>query len=224
MNHYNCIYMYTNKINGKRYIGQTKDFELRHKQHLGLKKTKEILIDKKIKQYGIENFEIKILAENISSQEKMNEYEKFFIERYNTLVKNGKGYNIADGGYSNPYAGKTEKQMEEIKKKMRDNHADFKGKNHPNYGKQMSEEQKEKLSNFHCIPVAQYDLDGNLIKIWKGARIAERELNIRDITKCCKFWEMNCDKKEWFKKYKRRPIKTVNGFVWKYYKEGDKNE
>ena len=30
INHYNCIYMYTNLINGKRYVGKAKDFNKRH--------------------------------------------------------------------------------------------------------------------------------------------------------------------------------------------------
>ena len=81
-NHYNCIYMYINKINGKRYIGQTNDFIRRHMEH---KKpsTNEQPIDRAFNKYGTDNFEIIILAENLT-QEQMNEYEKFFIKRYNT--------------------------------------------------------------------------------------------------------------------------------------------
>ena len=29
-NHYNCIYMYTNKINGNGYVGQAVDFKKIH--------------------------------------------------------------------------------------------------------------------------------------------------------------------------------------------------
>ena len=28
-NHYNCIYMYVNKINGKGYVGKAEDFLIR---------------------------------------------------------------------------------------------------------------------------------------------------------------------------------------------------
>ena len=48
----NVIYCYTNKINGKRYVGQTvQKLKNRHCQHLSGKQ----LIDKKLKQYGVEN-------------------------------------------------------------------------------------------------------------------------------------------------------------------------
>ena len=83
-NHYNCIYMYINKINGKKYVGQAKDFYKRHTEHIResryeLRKHYNLPFHSAIRKYGIENFKIKILAENIPTQEKMNEYEKFFI-------------------------------------------------------------------------------------------------------------------------------------------------
>ena len=54
----NVIYCYTNKINGKRYVGQTiQKLRKRHGQHLSGKQ----LIDKKLKQYGVENFKLEVL-------------------------------------------------------------------------------------------------------------------------------------------------------------------
>ena len=83
-NYYNCIYMYINKLNGRKYIGQAQDFNKRHRHHIA-KSTNKYPIDRAFNKYGKENFEIKILAENIPTQEQMNEYEKF-IERIKEMT------------------------------------------------------------------------------------------------------------------------------------------
>ena len=166
-NHYNCIYMYINRINEKRYVGQAKDFNKRHKAHITCSYNENIKYDynfpfhRAIRKYGIENFKIQILAENIPTQEKMNEYEIFFIKRYNTLCKNGNGYNIASGGSNgNNFAGKTEEEMEEFKQKISEAKKGIKlsekhkqklsktksGENNPMYGKHHSEETIQKMS------------------------------------------------------------------------------
>lgn len=175
-NHYNCIYMYVNKVNGKRYVGQAVDFNDRHREHI--RKHKQV-IDRAIDKYGEENFEIIILKENLSNQCLLNFWECYYIDKYNCLAKNGNGYNISDGGHNgNAFAGKTEEEMlkirrkniegqkkhwnnmsEEDKKWFADKHKKEnlssetrqkmrdaqKGKTAWNKGKQMSEEQKEKM-------------------------------------------------------------------------------
>lgn len=141
-NHYNCIYMYINKVNNHKYIGQTNDFNRRYKEHLSYSKNKNKKdynspIHKAIRKYGINNFEIIILKEDLSSQCLLNLYECYYIKKYNCLSK--ENYNVASGGGNgNPYAGKTEEDMKEIRKKMSENHADFKGENHPQYGKHLN--------------------------------------------------------------------------------------
>ena len=72
------------------------------------------------------------------------------------------------------------------------------------------------------IRIAQYDKQGNLIKIWDGGSYEiKRELGIDQshIITCCKFWGTNCNKEEWYKTHKMHPLKSCGGFVWKYYKE-----
>lgn len=226
-NHFNCIYMYTNKINGKKYIGQAKNFNKRHGEHIRSSHNKNQKYDYNvpfhcaIRKYRIENFDIKILAENLT-QEKMNEYEKFFIKRHNTLTKNNYGYNISTGGSNgNNFAGKTLEEMNLIKKHMSENHANFKGENHPQYGKKQTEEQIIKRAKKKQIKIVQLDENENIINIWDSAKIASDTLKINNsnIVQCCKFWEINCDKEKWFENHKIRPSKKAGGFIWKYYKK-----
>lgn len=119
-----CVYCITNKINGKKYIGQTNDFKHRKSQHCG-EGTDRFYIDRAINKHGKENFKFEIIHKNIPI-EKINEWEMYYInEIYNTFK--GKGYNCQIGGGVNFGFKHTKK----AKMKMRKNHADFSGGNHP---------------------------------------------------------------------------------------------
>ena len=56
------------------------------------------LIDKKIKEYGVQNFTFQIIDENDDPQI-INQLEKDYIQKYNSLIPNG--YNIHIGGRNN---------------------------------------------------------------------------------------------------------------------------
>ncbi len=88
--------------------------------------------------------------------------------------------------------------------------------------KTMDYTQQQGENNSRSIKICQYNKETyELIKIWNSSRDIQRELGIShsNIGQCCKFWEMNCNKEEWFKICKNRPQKTAGGYIWKYYKE-----
>ena len=97
------IYMRISPSGGK-YIGQTalqeeKRWE-RHYQESCSPKRKDYnsILNKAIRKYGKDNFEVRILEDNIP-QEKLNEREAFWIEKYKTYYKDGNhGYNMTRGG------------------------------------------------------------------------------------------------------------------------------
>lgn len=135
--HVNCIYCYINKINGKRYIGQTNNIIARHRSHV---KGKETLFDKKLSEYGETNFLLVILKEDLKTSCLKDVYERYYIEKYNTVVINGCGYNIFCGGSGGNYwITKTEEEKEKIKEKLRQ----------ANLGKKASEETRQKLREVH---------------------------------------------------------------------------
>ena len=91
------IYMITNLITGKRYIGQSKNIFKRLQHHISDSKNPKrpnylTLIDSKIREYGEENFKFEVLlyVDNYSQYQFL---ESLFIIWYDTLVWNGKGYN-----------------------------------------------------------------------------------------------------------------------------------
>ena len=97
-----CIYCMTNKINGKKYIGQTNNFRRRMTQHKNDSQNPNAreystAIGAAIRKYGWENFENKIIFEaNDDEKDLINEKEIYYIEYYNTF--HGDGYNSAPGG------------------------------------------------------------------------------------------------------------------------------
>lgn len=93
------IYCIQNMINGKRYIGSSKDIYVRFSQHKGeLNKGKHIntLLQRAWNKYGKENFKFYIMEEtgDILTRRELLELEDFYIEKYKTY-KDENGYNIA---------------------------------------------------------------------------------------------------------------------------------
>lgn len=214
--HFNCIYMYVNKINNKKYIGQAMNFKNRHASHICCK---QLPLDRAITKYGIENFKIIILKENLTLKQR-NEWEEYYISYYNTTCVGGLGYNIKSGGrHAGWFEGKTKEEQQAYRDKCRKinmgENNPFYGKHHSdqskekirkaNSGKPKSEKTKEKISESRkgkgTKKIKQYTKDGEFIKEWEGSKLASKELGLKDpnIVACLKGRQ-----------------KTCGGFIWKY--------
>lgn len=96
------IYCITNKINGKKYIGQTT--ETIHKRWIRhINSHSNMAISKAIDKYGKENFEIKeLLCATCNTKKELcdtlNYLEIALIESNNSLIDFECGYNITRGG------------------------------------------------------------------------------------------------------------------------------
>lgn len=92
---------------------------------------------------------------------------------------------------------------EEWKKEMS---ARYSGENNPNFGKPMSKEQKQKISEHtkNKKTIVQLSLNGDFIKQYPSAKQAERETGVfnGNIIACCK---------------RKKP--TMGGYVWRYADE-----
>lgn len=87
------IYITTNKVNGKSYIGKkTFDENKLWINYLGSGTN----LKRAIKKYGRENFERRIIVYAFTSKD-LDELEKYYINKFNA-VENDMFYNIASGG------------------------------------------------------------------------------------------------------------------------------
>lgn len=122
------IYMHCNKINNKKYIGQTSldPPEKRWKNGYGYNTQ---MFFQAIKKYGWNNFEHIILETGLTAEE-ANIREKYYIQLYNTM-DNNYGYNCTEGG-SNFFT-----LSDEIRQKIKDSWT-------PERRKQQSDRLKEK--------------------------------------------------------------------------------
>ena len=92
------IYLVTNKINGKQYVGKTiKTVKHRWNHHLAdAKRASEYAIHRAIRKYGRDAFEVKTIATvKAEAEDLLDDVEKFCIQFYSTLSN---GYNMTEGG------------------------------------------------------------------------------------------------------------------------------
>ena len=128
MIHY--IYCYTNKINNKKYIGQTNNLERRKKQHIqdsihchkGHEISYNLPFHSAIRKYGIDNFDFEILKIiDTEDWNEVNDIESKYINDFQTICPNG--YNLQARGQANKGLNKTalpENVVEEIISKLKE--------------------------------------------------------------------------------------------------------
>lgn len=136
------IYLISNDINDKKYVGQTtRSIERRFNEHCwcsGCRKLHNAIL-----KYGKEHFTIKPLkvfscSSQLILEEQLNKWETFYIKYYDTV---NTGYNLSNGG--DHY-----KMSEETKHRL-------------SKSKQASKK-----------PVNQYDDEGNLIASYESLKEA----------------------------------------------------
>ena len=87
------IYCYTNKLNGKRYVGQSINLEKRYYQHLYNITAPKPYFDYYLHLYGVDNFVYEVLE--YCDKSIQNEREKYWIDYYDSY---NNGYNLTNGG------------------------------------------------------------------------------------------------------------------------------
>lgn len=126
------IYGYRNKINNKWYVGQTTmPLSERHRLHISGAKNKNssdynCLFHKKIRQYGINNFDLVVLENNVAKED-LDERERFWIKEKNSFIQNNKGYNLTIGGqkrknnedYWDVRSAFSKEEVKEVKNKIK---------------------------------------------------------------------------------------------------------
>lgn len=203
------IYLVTNQINQKQYVGQTKrTIEIRWKEHI--RKDDQTSLNKAIQKYGSENFAVTQLEE--CSDDLLNEREQYWITYYNTF-KNG--YNDTTGGQDCIMTTREEEVLElwnqgltvnrivETTKLNVETVRNYLNKNGINHDI-IKTRANYFIGKAKSKAVLQFDLEGNFIKEWPSGMEAERQLGInhRNIS------AVACGKRY-----------QTGGYIWK--KKGD---
>lgn len=232
-NEKNIIYVLQNKINKKCYVGKsTVCLATRWNRHIKNSAEGKYAINKTIRKYGPENFDVFCL-EIVGNKKQLAEREVFWIKKLGTFDY---GYNMTKGGEGSVGHKLSKEHKEKISKANKGKIVSDETKRRQSIAKKgkcsrktfiFSKETIEKMrkaalnkdytsdSYINGIkkatekrkkPVIQMDLDGNIIKIWSCAKEVEETIKVfaTTIAAVCK------GKK-----------KTTGGFKWKYLERAE---
>lgn len=166
---YGYIYLTTNLINNRKYIGQ-------HKSDVFTENYKGsgMILRQALEKYGWDNFKVELLEE-CSSKEELDLRERYWIKEYDA-VYSSEFYNIAFGGNSRhgPISDEHRKKLSELGKLRV-------GSKNPFYGKKLSEESKQKRLKSYMSTVSRRKQEGTYVVTKPGFSIynnGESELRV----------------------------------------------
>jgi group I intron endonuclease len=219
------IYKFTNRVNGKVYIGQSRNIYLRYKEH---RKDQNSGMSIAIKKYGIESFNFEVI-ERVDDLTNLNEREQYWLDYYQAF-RRSRGYNRAKL-VTNFKLGRKHSAEANLALGIRMK-AYWANNPNPNLGRKYSEETRKKISEaklrnpltkeqYDAISiirvkkmtkrVAQIDLKtSQLIQVWESVTAIQQQLGIpaASIRYACRGFQNN--------KNGRYPKTSHAGYRWEY--------
>jgi group I intron endonuclease len=182
------IYQIRNTVNGKCYIGQTRQrwVSQRWNDH---KKKPEGILKFAFASHGLDKFEFSVICE--IPNEELNDREVKEIAERGTLAP--RGYNLKPGGEGGEMHEETKRKISEANKishagvKLSEEHArriSEGQRQSPNMSHPRTEEQRQKdreAKKAKMKPVDQYTLDGTFMKTWESVRAT----GVNRVRDCC---------------------------------------
>jgi group I intron endonuclease len=189
-----CIYAHVLKTDGRCYIGQTCNLEGRWKPSAYKNSTKFYAA---IQKYGWNNFEHKILKDNLTLSE-ANFWESYFIKNLDTI---GKGFNLNSGGDNKLHSQETKEKMSQTRRGV--SHS----KEHSLAISRALKGKKKTAQAIRNNQLAQHRKVVQCIEtgvIYESLAEAERQTHIfaETISRCC-----------------RGKQKTASGYHWRFVDE-----
>ena len=163
-----CVYMHTNKENGKVYIGMTINGDDPNKRwHNGYGYRTQKRFFRAINKYTWDGFFHEVIASNLTREEAIK-FEKLLIGFYD--AKNPKrGYNCTDGGDGVTGCHVSEERKRKRNKTMQKYFSD------PAYIRKMRD-----VAQKRCV--YQFTLSGDFVNVFESAMEAERQTGILNAT------------------------------------------
>lgn len=155
--HFSCIYLWTNLVNGKKYVGQTTCFHRRMKTYRHT--YPNAYMERAVNKHGLDNFDITILERDVPL-DKLDEREQYWLDYYQSYDMD-KGYNICKVAGTTKGVTHTEEWCQEhsdyMKEKWKDAeyrnfwHNRMSGENNYFYGKRFSGDKNGHAKAVRCV-------------------------------------------------------------------------
>lgn len=182
------VYKILNTVNNNFYIGSAIDYSRRLREHKSLlNKNKHHCkhLQSAVNKYGVSNF-VMVKVEDDIKNDQLIKAEQFYIDNLNP-VYNSNPTAANSMGFKHTEATKLKISLGRIGNKW-------------GVGKVWTEQSRNKLREARSIPIAQYELNGNLLNVFSSIKLAAEKTGINIY---------------YIKEYSNGNTKNGNGFIWK---------